>query len=207
MKLYAATGACALHVQIVLRELGLPFELELVDLATKRTASGADFTRINPKGYIPALVLDDGRVLTEGAVISAFLVDYAGKAGPGGLLPALGDFQRVRAQEAMHFIATEIHKGFAPLFKPSSDEAKATARAEIAHRYDTLEAALSRQAFLAGDAFSIVDAYAFNVVGWSRHAGIDLARWPALAAWHARVATRPTVRASMEAEGLVQRAA
>lgn len=204
MKLYAATGACALHVQIALREAGLGFELDLVDLASKRTSAGEDFTAINPKGYIPALALDDGRLLTEGAVITQWISDQAPHAG---LFPPAGSFERVRGQEWLHYLATEIHKGFVPLFKPSSDDAKGAARMELGRRFDLVEETLAAQPWLLGERFSIVDAYAFNVIGWSRYCGIDLARWPAITAWMKRIAERPSVRDAQIAEGLIQRAA
>jgi glutathione S-transferase len=204
LTLYAATGACGLHVQIVLREAGLPFHLELVDLKTKLTASGTDFNQITAKSYIPALKLTDGEVLTEGAVITQWIADQVPEQG---LLPAPGTIERTRAQVWLHFIATEIHKTFSPLFKPSSEDAKTEARAELARRLDYINDALACGDYLLGAQFSVVDAYAFNVIGWSRYVGIELAQWPRIVAYMERIAARPSVRESLVAEGLIKRAA
>jgi glutathione S-transferase len=203
MKIYAATGACGLHVQIVARELGLPFELVLVDLASKRTSTGHDYAHVTAKGYIPALELDDGRVLTEGAVITQYLADLRPDAG---LLPPWQSFSHYRVLEWLHYIGTELHKAFGPLFKPSSDADKAQARADIARRLALVEAALAEADYLVDGRFGIADAYLYNILSWARPAGVSLQDFPALRAFVRRVSARPAVRASLIAEGLLRSA-
>lgn len=201
MKLYYSPGACSLTAHILLREAGLAFHLERVDLGTKKTAAGEDFLRINPKGYVPALVLDDGSLLTEVAVICQYLADQAPAAH---LLPASG-MARYHALEWLNFIATEIHKGFGPLWNPAMpDEAKALARTRLGERLTFVNTALQHTPYLPGPAFSAPDAYLYVVLNWCGLQKIDLAPWPALADYHARLGARPSVQAALRAEGLVQ---
>lgn len=205
MKLYYAPGTCSLSPHIVLRELDLPFELTKVDLATRRTADGADFTAVNPKGYVPTLELDDGQILTEGAAIVQYLADLKPQAG---LAPANGTFERTRLQEWLNFIASEIHKGFSPLFNADMpDAAKAIFTRKLRQRFAELDAVLSRQDHLMGGQFSVADAYLYAVLSWSRHFAIDLGDWPRLAAYHARVGARPSVKAAQETERAAKKAA
>ena len=200
MKLYFSPGACSLSPHIVLREAGLPFDLEQVDLATKKTKRGDDFTAVNPKGQVPALRLDDGATLTEGPAIVQYLADRAPAAG---LAPANGTLERYRLQEWLNFITSELHKGFSPLFKPNTPDAyKAIARANLADRFGHLDRQLAGKSYLIGDRFTVADAYAFTVVGWSKYMKIDLAPWPNLNAYMERVAGRPKVQEAMKAEGL-----
>lgn len=201
MKLYYSPGACSLSPHIVLRELGLEFDLERVDLATKKTASGADFRTINPKGYVPALQLDDGDVLTEGAAIVQYLADRKPEAR---LAPAAGTLPRVRLQEQLNFLATELHKAFSPLFqRDASEDAKKAAAAAVSRRLDEIEAMLADgRSHLMGEAFSVADAYLFVLSNWTKPTGIDLGKWPKLGALAARVASRPAVSAALRAEGL-----
>jgi glutathione S-transferase len=203
MKLYVATGACGLHVQIAAREAGVPFELVLVDLATKRTADSRDYNEITPKSYIPALQFDDGSVLTEGAVIAQWLAD---RAPNSGLLPPYGSLDRYRVLEWLHYIGTEIHKSYTPLFKPSSDSEKAEAREYLTKRLTIVEERLARAEHLVGERFTLADGYLFNVLTWAKPAGLDLSPFPALKAWTSRTAQRLSVRESMVAEGLITRA-
>ena len=202
MKLYFKAGSCSLSPHIVLLEAGLPFELVEVDLATKRTKDGADYRAINPKGSVPALELDDGQLLTEGAVIVQYLADRKPAAG---LVPAAGTVERYRLQEWLNYIASEIHKNFSPLFNPKApDEWKAVVKdVLLAQRFAFLASQLDGNAFLMGDAFSVADAYLFTVLNWTKRVGIDLGQWPALAAFLQRVAVRPAVQAAMKAEGLI----
>jgi glutathione S-transferase len=202
MKLYYTPGACSLSPHIVLREAGLDFELERVDLATRKTETGADYGTINPRGYVPALQLDDGQVLTEGAAIVQYLADSRPDAR---LAPPAGTLERVRLQEQLNFIASELHKPFGPLFSPgSSAEAKETARARIRQRLDDVERMLSDgRKFLAGDQFSVADAYLFVVAGWAKPAEIGLDAWPHAKGFVDRVGERAAVREAMRAEGLV----
>jgi glutathione S-transferase len=201
MKLYYKAGACSLAPHIVLREAGETFEIEAVDLATKKTASGADFAALNPKGYIPALLLDDGSLLTEGAAISLYVAE---KNPAAGLLPtdALG---RARVTEMLLFIATELHKSFSPLFNPAYDAAaKETAKGLLTRRLDFTEKLLADgRDYLVGGSFTPADAYLFTVLGWTGYVGIDLASFANLSAFRARVAARPAVQAALKAEGLI----
>lgn len=206
MKLYYTPGACSLSPHIVLRELGLDFQLEKVDLAAKTTASGADFRTINPKGYVPALGLPEGEVLTEGAAIVQFLADRHPQAG---LAPAAGTIERARLQAHLNFLSSELHKAFGPLFNPALPMAdREAAKANIARRYDLVEQGLvDERSYLLGEAFSVADAYLFTISSWAASTGVDLSPWPRVQALVARVASRPAVRAALEAEGLIAKAA
>jgi glutathione S-transferase len=201
MKLFYSPGACSLSPHIVLRELGLRFELERVDAATKKTETGRDYLKTNPKGYVPALELDSGDVLTEGAAIVQFLADRNLDAE---LAPPAGTLQRARLQEHLNFLASELHKAFGPLFAPQAGaEAKAAAPANIGRRLDHIEAVLGDgRPYLLGERYSVADAYLFVIAGWTKPTGIGLARWPNVAAHQARVARRSAVQAAMRAEGL-----
>ncbi len=201
MKLYYSPGACSLAPHILLREAGFDFALEKVDLKNKKTASGEDFLRLNPKGYVPALGLDDGSLLTEVAVISQYLADQAPAAH---LLPTSG-MARYRALEWLNFIATEIHKGFGPLWNPAvPEEAKRLARARLESRLAYVNQALQTSPYLPGPAFSAADAYLFVMLNWCGLQKIDLAAWPALFDYQTRLAARPAVHAALETEGLLQ---
>ena len=205
MKLFYSPGACSLSPHIVLRELGLPFALEAVDLKTKRTQTGADFTAINPKGYVPALQLDDGEVLTEGAAIVQYLAD---KYAPGTLAPLAGTVERARLNGHLNFISAELHKAFGPLFNPAlAPEAREAAVANIGRKLDVVEKALADgRSHLTGPDFTVADAYLFVVLSWAPHLGVDLVRWPRVAEFSRRVAARAAVQVSM-AEEQLQKAA
>jgi len=200
MKLYMKPGACSLASHIVLREAGLPFDLVKVDLAAKKTEDGGDFLAINPKGQVPTLGLDEGGILTEGPVIMQYVAD---KAPAATLVPAAGSLERYRVLEWLNFIGTEVHKTFSPLFRPTTPDAfKATIKELLAVKIGVLDARLAGSRFLAGDSFTVADAYAFTVLRWAAPMGIDLGRWPNVAAYVARVAERPAVREALAAEGL-----
>lgn len=201
MKLYYATGACSLSPHIVLSELGLPYELVKVELSTHLTADGRDYTAINPKGYVPAVQLDDGALLTEGPAIVQYLADQKPAAG---LLPPAGTLERARVQEWLTFVGTELHKSFSPLFNPAaSADWKAAALANIERRFAFIEKALAGRDYLTGADFCVADAYLFTVLNWTKFVKIDLAPWPALAAFHQRVMARPAVQKAMREEGLI----
>jgi glutathione S-transferase len=201
LRLYYSPGACSLSPHIVLREIGSVFELERVDATTKTTERGEDFRKVNPKGYVPALMLDDGEVLTEGAAIVQYIADTN---GADDLAPAAGTLARARLQEHLNFVASELHKAFSPLFHPAaSEEAKASAPAEVGRRFDQVERVLGDgRSYLLGDKFSVADAYLFVVSSWAISTGLGLDGWPRLAAFVERVRTRPAVKAAMAAEGL-----
>lgn len=202
MKLYYSPGACSLSPHIVLREAGLPFDLERVDLKTKQTETGADFRGVNPKGYVPALLLDDGSILTEGPAIVQYIAD---RVPDKELAPAAGTLERYRLMEWLNFISTELHKSFSPLFNPKApDDWKALVRGLIGQRLDLVDKHLGDRSFLMGETFMVPDAYLFTVLGWGKWVDIDIGRWPTLKTYTERIAGRPAVRAAMVAEKLLK---
>ena len=202
MKLYYSPGACSQAAHIVLHETGFSHDSVAVDLRAKTTADGSDYLRTNPKGAVPALELENGEVLTENAVILQYLGD---RSGSSDLLPPLGDFRRYRVLEWLNFIATELHKGFGPLWNPASaSEWKQATRDQLAKKFDFVEQQLGGGPFLTGNDFTIADAYLFVMLGWSGMHGIDVARWPGLTAFYQRAAQRPSVREVLQFEGLVE---
>ncbi len=202
MRLYFSPGACSLAPHIVLRELGGHFDLDLVDLKAKKTAEDKDFTAINPKGYVPVLQLDDHQILTEGPAIMQYLAD---RAPEKGLVPPAGTMARYRLVEAMNFISSEIHKTFTPLFKDGTPEETRQAYREIlSKRVAIVAAQLETSSHIVGDHFTIADAYLFTTLSWARYVDFDLEPWPAVVAYLARIAQRPSVHEAMAAEGLVK---
>ena len=200
MKLFYAPGACSLASHIVAQELGLPLELDKVNLATKVTDSGADFASLNPKGYVPALQLDDGSILTEGTAIVQYLADAKPAAG---LAPANGTIDRYRLQALLGYINSELHKSYSPLFDPGTSAQARQEREQYLHkRYAYIEKELQGKTYLTGATFTIADAYLFTVTNWARTLKLDLSAFPNLLAFQKRVAARPTVAAAMAAEGL-----
>ena len=198
MKLYYSPGACSLSPHIVLNEAGFSYDSEAVDLKAKKTKSGADFLSVNPKGQVPTLVLDDGKVLTEGPAIVQYLADQRPDAG---LVPRPGTFERYRLQEWLNFISTELHKGFSPLFNPKTpDEYKLIAKERLTARIAYVAQELGEKQYLFGEKFTVADAYLFTVLNWASYVKIDLGAWPALSAYQARVAARPAVQAALATE-------
>lgn len=205
MKLYFSPGACSLHPHIVAREAGLDVELVKMDLKTKKLLDGSDYRAINPKGQVPALILDDGSLLTEGAAIVQYLADLRPDSG---LVPPAGTMDRYRQIEWLSFISTEIHKQFSPLFnKALPEETRAMNRERLRERFDYVNERLAGREYLMGDRFTAADAYLFTMLRWLPVAKLDLAAWPNLAAFFERVKARPAVQAAMEHEGLVRKAA
>lgn len=201
MKLYYKAGACSLSPHIALLEAGLDFELEAVDLKTKLTASGADFTAINSKGYVPALVLDNGKVLTEGAAIVQYIADLKPQSG---LAPANGSEARYELQSWLSFISTELHKPFGSLFNPAQGaDWKAAVQALLNKRLDWVATQLGEREFLLGDRFTVADGYLFTVLGWANIVGFSLDAWPNLQAYRTRIGARPKVIEALKAEGLI----
>jgi glutathione S-transferase len=201
MKLYYAPAACSQAPHIVAREAGLPVELAKVNFPDKITDDGEKLTDVNPKGAVPTLRLDDGEILTENAVILQYLADKA----PGSelALPA-GGIERYRLLEWLNYIATELHKGFGPLWNPATpDSFRDATREALGKKFDYLQAKIGDGPYIFGARFSIVDAYAFAVLNWSKIHSIDIARWPGLAAYLDRVAARPAVQETLRAEGLL----
>ncbi len=202
MKLYYSPGACSLSPHIVLREAGLGFDLEQVSLETKKTASGGDYTADNPKGYVPALILDDGQLLTEGPAIVQYLADLVPDKQ---LAPAAGTMERYRLMEWLNYISTELHKGFSPLFSAKApEEWKLVAAETLGRRIALVAQRLETSNYLMGEKFTVADAYLFTVLGWARYVKFDLSPWPVLAGYQKRIAERPAVRAAMIAEGLLK---
>jgi len=202
MKLYYAPGACSLAPHIVARELGIDLELVKVDTKTKTVASEGDFWAVNPKGYVPALELDDGAILTE---VSALLQYLADRKPESRLVPKAGSLERYRLLELLGYIATEIHKGYGPLWYPTiPEEVKASTRSALRKRYAYIEGLLVGRPYLMGDEFSLADAYLYTVTNWSRTAKVDLTEFADLLAFQKRVAARPAVQAALKAEGLLK---
>lgn len=198
MKLYFFQGACSFAVHTILRELGLSFELVRVDSATKTTQDGENFLTINPKGYVPALQLDGGEVLTEVTAILQYLADQH----PGaGLAPAPGTLERARLHEWLGYTSTELHKSYSVLFNPKAPpEFKALVKEGIEKRLGWVSSQIEGKKFLMGDAFTIADAYFSTVIGWSKFTGIDLSQWPTLTRYLEAVGERETVKAARAAE-------
>jgi glutathione S-transferase len=202
MKLYYSPGACSLSPHILLREAGLKFDLEKVDNKTKRTASGADYTQLNSKGYVPLLQLDDGRYLSEGPVIAQYIADLKPESG---LAPKNGTYERYKVQEWLNFITSELHKRYSPLFRPDvADEIKQYSRGELKKRLEWVAKQLEGRSYLTGEQFTIADSYLFVVLNWSKFADVDLTPWPVLGKFLERVAARPKVQEALKAEGLVK---
>ncbi|MFZ5605270.1 MAG: glutathione transferase GstA [Pseudomonadota bacterium] len=199
MKLYYSPGACSLSPHIVALEADLPLQLEKTDLAKKTTASGEDFLKVNAKGYVPALKLDDGSVLTEGPAIVQYLAD---KAPASKLIPAAGTLERYRVLEWLNFISTELHKTFSPLFNPTTTDArKQEVREYLAKRFTTVEQQLAKTPFITGDSFTVADAYLFTVLGWGKYVNVELPK--PLQEYLGRVFQRPAVQQALKEEGLI----
>jgi glutathione S-transferase len=191
MKLYIKPGACSLSPHIVVREAGLPVEVIRAD------TKSPDFQKINPKGYIPVLQLDDGQYLSEGAVIVQYLADQKPESR---LAPRNGTLERYRLQEWLNYVATEIHKGFSPLFRKPEAQARQQIVDGLEKKFAFLSEQLGKNAFLTGERFTVADAYLFTVLTWARGVSIELSKWPALKAWFDKVADRPAVKDALQAE-------
>ena len=202
MKLYYFSGACSLASNIALREAGVKFELIKVDRRTRKAADGLDFNEVNPKGYVPALALDNGEVLTENVAVLQYIADRNPAAK---LAPPFGTMERYRLVEWLAFINSEIHKSFTPLFRDdAAEDVKQYARKVLASRLDYLNRTIGNRPFLMGEQFTVADAYLFTVLGWARHLNIDLGQWPQLARYVERVGARPQVIEALKSEGLVK---
>ena len=202
MKLYYSPGACSMAVHIVARETGVPVELVKVDIPNKKTERGDDYWKVNPKGYVPALELDSGDVLTEVGVICQYLAD---KMPEAGLAPELGTLARYHLMEWLNFVATEVHKQIGALFNPKmTPEMKAVQLGVIERRLDALEKMLGGKDYLMGERFSVADAYLFTVLNWTKIHKIDMAKWPKLSSFMTRVGGRPKVHEAMRKEGLLK---
>ncbi len=202
MKLYFSPGACSLSPHIALLEAGLPFDLIKIDNKTKKFNGDSDFLAVNPKGYVPVIEMNNGQVLTEGPAIVQYIADQKPESN---LAPKAGTLERYRLQEWLNFITSEVHKGFSPLFNPDMPaEAKEMAKQKLATRFDWISGQLKDKSYLTGETFTVADGYLFTVLNWGQWVGIDLANWPVLKEFHARVAARPAVQQALKAEGLVK---
>lgn len=202
MKLYYAPGACSLSPHIVALEAGLPVMLEKTDLKAKKTATGVDYLTINSKGAVPALELDDGRVLTEGSAIVQYLAD---QKPDSKLAPRAGSFERYQLMEALNYIASEVHKGFGPLFNSAiTPEARSATIEALGKKFDWLSKELGEKPYLLGAGFTVADAYLFTVLRWTKVLHVDLGKWPKLGAYLERVQQRPKVHEALVAEGLIK---
>lgn len=202
MKLYYSPGVCSLSPHIVAREAGIALDMRKVNLKDKTFDGGGDYWKINGRGYVPSLELDDGGILTEGPAIVQYLADQKPESG---LAPRAGTLERYRLQEWLNFITAEIHKGFSPLFKPNTpDEYKKILKENLSARFDWLEEQLAGRQYLMGDTFTAADAYLFVVLRWTQPMQIDVSRWPGIKAFMERVGARPKVREALKAEGLIR---
>ncbi|GAB4087638.1 glutathione S-transferase family protein [Hydrogenophaga soli] len=201
MKLFYSPGACSLAPHIVLHEAGVPFEAVLASTKTHQLADGSDYYAVNPLGYVPFLVLDDGRTLREGQVISQYIADQVPTTG---LAPAAGTWERYKLQEWLSFISSELHKGFSPLFNPATpDTFKPAIKERLLQRLTWVDTQLADRNHLMGNTFTVADAYLFTVTNWAGFVGLDISGLAHLAAYRARVAGRAAVQAAMKAEGLL----
>lgn len=206
MKLYFSPGACSIAPHIVLEEMGTNYETVKVDLATKATPEG-DYMKVNPKGYVPALVMNDGQLLTEDAVILQYLGDQKPELG---LIPPAGSMERYRLIETLHFIATELHKGFGPLFsgdrmvqeKEGREQLKKFTKDRLASKFALVEKMLAGKPFIAGDKFTVADAYLFTVLRWAHALHLDTAQFPVSEAYYQKMLKRPSVEKVLTHEGL-----
>lgn len=200
MKLYFSPGACSLAPRIALIAAGLPFDSERVNLRTKLTAGGEDFRAINPKGYVPALALEDGHLLTENQVILQYVAD---QAPASALAPAAGTFEHYESMEWLAWTSAELHKRFSPIFTPgASGEAKEAAWADLAAPLTYVAGQIGDDGYLMGDDFTVADAYLFTVLNWVGFTSFSLDHWPALQAYQARIKTLPAVQEALRQEGL-----
>jgi len=200
MKLYYSPGACSMAPHIVAREAGVAVDLVKVDIPNKKTAAGDDYWKVNPKGYVPALELENGKVLTEVGVICQYLADQAPEAK---LAPPFGTFERYEQMSALNFAATEIHKQIGALFNPKmTPEMKQVQLGVIERRLNALEQMLQGRQYVTGDSFTAADAYLFTVLNWTKIHQIDLGKWPNVQAYLARIGARPKVQETLKAEGL-----
>lgn len=198
MKLYIIPGACSLAVNIALREAGIRFDLSRLDPETGKTNDGTDFRAVNPKGYVPALQLNDGRVLTENVAVLLYVADQNPEAK---LAPPHGSHDRYRLMEWLSFINSELHKGFSPLYSSAAtDEVRAYARNHLSKRLDYLHGMVRDIHLMGGGPFTVADAYLFTVLGWGKEVGLPMATWPRLEAYLAGIAQRPHVVAALQAE-------
>jgi glutathione S-transferase len=202
MKLYYSPGVCSLSPHIVLRETNTPFELVKTDIRAKTVDGGGDFRSVNPNGYVPALALDDGTLITEGPAIVQYIAD---KAGATDIAPANGTIERTKMQSWLNFVSSEIHKSFAPLFNAEMPaDAKPIFQQKLRDRFAFLDKHFASNDYLMGKTYTLPDAYLFTVLRWGKPMGVDPDSYANLKAYAARVEARPAVQAALKAEGLLR---
>ena len=201
MKLFISPGACSLAPHIALREIGANFKTVKVDLGTRKTETGDDFIAVNSTGKVPALMLENGEILTENPAILLYIADQGSQAG---LVPREGSSERYQLLSRLSFLGSEFHKAFVPLFTPgTSEESKAAATVTVKNHLAALEQELAGKDHYAGENYSVADIYLFVLLGWPGHVGIDMAAYPALGTYAGKIAQRPAVGAALKAAGLV----
>lgn len=204
MKLYYSPGACSLSPHIALLEAGLPYDLVKVDLKAKKLENGDDYLKVNPKGQVPALALDNGELLTEGPVIVQMIAD---KAAGKNLAPGRDSAERYKLQEWLNFISTEVHKNFGPLFSPIlADDAKTFFKDRVMAKFKYLDSALAGHDYLMGKQFTVADGYLFTMLSWAERMKFDLSAMPNLLTYKTRIAARPKVQEALTKEGLMKAA-
>lgn len=204
MKLYYMQGACSLAPHVALREAGMAFQLVRYDQEKDALEDGRSLSTVNEKGYVPVLELDGGERLTEVAAVLQYVAD---QAPASKLAPANGTLERYHLQEWLNYLATEIHKSFWPFFHGGCEAEKPLQAERLQNRLSWVERKLGDRPFLAGsgETFTVADCYLLTLVNWIRPAGFDLARWPGLQKYRSRMRERPSVKAALEAEGLLKR--
>ncbi|MGV7961418.1 glutathione transferase GstA [Photorhabdus tasmaniensis] len=201
MKLYYQPGACSLSPHIILREAGLDFSIIKVDLKTKKTENGDDFLAVNPKGQVPTLLLDNNEILTEGSVIVQYIADQKPERK---LIAPAGTMERYHQLECLSYISSEIHKGYSPLFLPGTpDNYRPVAINYLLKKFNYIDEVLAKQPYIAGDNFTVADAYLFTVSNWAPLIQLDLSGLIHLKAYQEKIAERPNVRDALKAEGLI----
>ena len=201
MKLYYSPGACSLAPHIAMREAGIPVELKKVDLKAKQY-EGGDYKQVNSKGYVPAIQMDDGTVLTEAPVILQYIAD---QKPDSGLAPKPGDPARYKLQEMLNFTTSEMHKGFGNFFNPAlTDEWRKAVTDRLGIRLDWVAKQLEGKPYIMGDKFTVADAYLFTILNWAGPSKFDMGKWPTITDYHKRVGGRPKVQEALKAEGLVK---
>ena len=200
MKLYYSPGACSLSPHIALLEAGLPYDLVKVDLRAKKVENGDDYLKVNPKGQVPALVMDNGELLTEGPVIVQIIAD---KAAGKNLAPSRDSTERYKLQEWLNYITGELHKNFGPMFSPVlADEAKAFFKDRVMGKFKYVDSVLAGRDYLMGKQFTVADGYLFTMLTWADRMKFDLSAMPNLLAYKARIAARPKVQEALAKEAV-----
>jgi glutathione S-transferase len=200
MKLYYAPGACSLSPHIALLEAGIPYDLVKVDLRAKKLENGDDFLQVNPKGQVPAVVLDNGELVTEGPVIVQMIAD---KAAAKNLAPARDSAERYKLQEWLNYITGELHKNLGPMFSPMlADDAKSFFKDRAMGKFKYVDGKLAGHDYLMGKQFSVADGYLYTMLRWADGHKMDLSGLKNLMAYKERVAARPKVKQALTEEGL-----